>query len=45
LTMRVDVVAERGAEEFHVTEAEAVYVAIDPTVPAADRRPVPLFPG
>jgi len=45
LTMRVDVVAERGAEEFHVTEAEAVYVAIDPRMPAADRRPVPLFPG
>jgi len=45
LTMRVDVVAERGVEEFHVTEAEAVYVAIDPRMPAADRRPVPLFPG
>ena len=44
LTMHVDVVAERGAAEFHVTEAEGVYVAIDPTVPAADRRPIPLFP-
>src|SRR5262245_30979695 len=45
LTMRVDVMAERGAEQVHVTEAEAVYVAVDPNVPAADRRPVPLFPG
>jgi acyl-CoA thioesterase YciA len=45
MTMRVDVIAERGAQEFHVTEAEGVYVAIDPTVPMADRRPVPLFPG
>jgi acyl-CoA thioesterase YciA len=45
LTMRVDVWAERGAEQFHVTEAEGVYVAIDPGVPVADRRPVPLFPG
>ena len=44
MTMHVDVVAERGAEEFHVTEAEAVYVAIDPSMPVADRRPVPLFP-
>jgi acyl-CoA thioesterase YciA len=44
MTVHVDVVAERGAEEFHVTEAEAVYVAIDPSMPVADRRPVPLFP-
>ncbi len=44
LTMRVDVVAERGAEEIHVTEAEAVYVAVDASVPIKDRRPVPLFP-
>jgi acyl-CoA thioesterase YciA len=45
MTMHVDVVAERGAEVFHVTEAEAVYVAIDPSMPVADRRPVPLFPA
>jgi acyl-CoA thioesterase YciA len=45
MTMKIDVIAERGAQEFHVTEAEGVYVAIDPTVPMADRRPVRLFPG
>lgn len=45
MTMHVDVVAERGAEEIAVTEAEAVYVAVDASVPAKDRRPVPLFPA
>ena len=45
MTMRVDVIAERGAEQFHVTEAEGVYVAIDPSVPMADRRPIALFPA
>jgi acyl-CoA thioesterase YciA len=45
LTMHIDVIAERGTESIAVTDAEAVYVAIDPTVPLADRRPVPLFPS
>ena len=42
VTMRVDVVAERGAETIHVTEAEAVFVGVDLADPG--RRPVPLFP-
>jgi len=41
VTVRVDVVAERGAEVVSVTEAEAVFVGVDLTTP--DRRPVPLF--
>lgn len=41
ITMHVDVVAERGPEVIPVTDAEVVYVAIDPTTP--DRRPVPLM--
>ena len=40
ITMRVDVEAERGMEVEHVTEAELVFVGIDPS----DRRPVPLLP-
>ena len=40
ITVNVDVEAERGAELHRVTEAELVYVGIDPT----DRRPVPLLP-
>ena len=42
VTMRVDVVAERGAETIHVTEAEAVFVGVDLSTP--DRKPVALFP-
>jgi acyl-CoA thioesterase YciA len=42
VTVHVDVVAERGAETIHVTEAEAVFVGVDLADP--DRRPVPLFP-
>ena len=42
VTVRIDVVAERGAETVHVTEAEAVFVGVDLDTP--DRRPVPLFP-
>jgi acyl-CoA thioesterase YciA len=42
VTIRVDVIAERGAETIHVTEAEAVFVGVDLSTP--DRRPVPLFP-
>ena len=41
ITMHVSVEAERGTEVLHVTEAEVVYVGIDPTSP--ERRPVPLL--
>jgi acyl-CoA thioesterase YciA len=43
ITMQVRVEAERGDQILHVTEAEIVYVGIDPTTP--DRRPVPLLSG
>jgi acyl-CoA thioesterase YciA len=43
ITMHVRVEAERGTEVLHVTEAEVVYVGIDPNSP--ERRPVPLLPG
>jgi acyl-CoA thioesterase YciA len=43
ITIHIHVVAERGAERCHVTDAEAVYVGIDPK--AAERRPVPLLPA
>src|SRR5216683_7104175 len=39
ITMDVTVEAERGNQTLHVTEAELVYVGIDPTSP--DRRPIP----
>jgi acyl-CoA thioesterase YciA len=42
VTMHVNVVAERGPETVPVTEAEVVYVGVDPTTP--ERRPVPLMP-
>jgi acyl-CoA thioesterase YciA len=42
VTMHIDVVAERGAETVHVTEAEAVFVGVDVTTP--DRKPVQLLP-
>lgn len=42
ITMKVDVLAERGAEVIHVTDAEVVYVAVDPNSP--DRHPVPILP-
>ena len=45
ITMHVDVVAERGKESISVTEAEVVYVGVDPTKPPAERRPIPLLPG
>lgn len=41
ITMQVRVEAERGAEVQHVTEAEVVYVGIDPTT--AERRPKALL--
>jgi acyl-CoA thioesterase YciA len=40
ITMQISVEAERGTEVQHVTEAEVVYVGVDPV----QRRPVPLFP-
>lgn len=42
ITMRIRVEAERGRDTLHVTEAEVVYVGIDPGTP--ERRPVPLLP-
>jgi acyl-CoA thioesterase YciA len=43
ITMHVSVEVERGTEVLQVTEAEVVYVGIDPTSP--ERRPLPLLPG
>lgn len=42
ITMHVCVEAERGQEVLQVTEAEVVYVGIDPNTP--ERRPTPLLP-
>ena len=42
ITMHVRVEAERGPDVLHVTDAEAVYVGIDPNSP--ERRPIPLLP-
>ncbi len=39
--MQIVVESERGTETLQVTEAEVVYVGIDPH----DRRPVPLLPA
>jgi acyl-CoA thioesterase YciA len=41
ITMQVSVEAERGTEVLHVTEAELVYVGLDPDEPA--HRPRPLL--
>ncbi len=41
VTINVAVEAERGTEVLQVTEAEVVYVGIDPH----DRQPLPLLPG
>ena len=40
ITMNIQVEVERGADTLQVTEAEAVYVGVDP----ATRRPLPLLP-
>jgi acyl-CoA thioesterase YciA len=40
ITMNVAVEVERGAETLQVTDAEVVYVGIDP----GERKPVPLLP-
>jgi acyl-CoA thioesterase YciA len=42
ITMQIRVEAERGQEILQVTEAEVVYVGIDPTSPR--RQPMPLLP-
>jgi len=42
ITMQVRVEAERGTEVLHVTEAEVIYVGIDPS--SSERRPIPLLP-
>jgi acyl-CoA thioesterase YciA len=41
ITMHVDVEAERDGQVLHVTEAELVYVGVDPK--SAERRPVVLL--
>jgi acyl-CoA thioesterase YciA len=41
ITMHVDVEAERDGDVLHVTEAELVYVGVDPA--SAERRPIPLI--
>jgi acyl-CoA thioesterase YciA len=43
ITMHIDVIATRGADEIPVTDAEVVYVAVDPRVPIAERKPVPVM--
>jgi acyl-CoA thioesterase YciA len=43
ITMTVFVEAERADQLIPVTEAELVYVGIDPTSP--DRKPIPLVPA
>ncbi len=43
ITVTVEVEAERGRELLQVTEAEVVYVGIDPNSP--ERRPVALLPA
>ena len=43
VTIHVNVLAERGSEVIPVTEAEVVYVGVDPDTP--DRRPVPILPA
>ncbi len=42
ITMHVCVEVERGQEVLQVTEAEVVYVGIDPLTP--ERKPTPLLP-
>jgi acyl-CoA thioesterase YciA len=42
ITMQVHVEAERNGQVLAVTDAELVYVGVDP---GAERRPVPLLPA
>jgi acyl-CoA thioesterase YciA len=41
ITVQVSVEAERGQQVLQVTEAEVVYVGVDPSTP--ERRPKPLL--
>jgi acyl-CoA thioesterase YciA len=43
ITVHVTVEAERGEQVLQVTEAEVVYVGVDPQSP--EPRPVPLLPA
>jgi acyl-CoA thioesterase YciA len=43
ITMQVSVEVERGKEVLQVTEAEVVYVGIDPNT--SERKPIPLLPA
>jgi acyl-CoA thioesterase YciA len=43
ITMHVLVEADRAGDTLQVTEAELVYVGLDPA--SAERRPAPLLPG
>jgi acyl-CoA thioesterase YciA len=43
MTLHIDVLAERDADLIPVTEAEVVYVAVDPRIPIAERKPVPII--
>lgn len=45
ITMLVHVEAERGKDIIQVTEAEVVYVGVDPAVVPQERRPIPLLPA
>ncbi len=42
ITVHISVQAERNGQLLQVTEAEAVYVGVDPH--DSDRRPIPLLP-
>jgi acyl-CoA thioesterase YciA len=42
ITMHIDVEAERGSEVLRVTEAEVVYVSVDPST--SERKPMALLP-
>ena len=43
VTMHIDVIAERDAQDIHVTDAEIVYVGVDAALPITERRPIPLL--
>lgn len=45
VTMHIDVIAERGAQTIQVTDAEVVYVAVDPAAGPNERKPIPVLPG
>ncbi len=42
ITVNITVFVDRGTEVLQVTEAEVVYVGLDPLDP--ERRPTPLLP-